>query len=935
MSDSSFTAPSLTELGNLLPAYDIEAFIAEGGMGAVYKARQRSLHRDVAIKVLPSELGADPAFRSSFETEARAMARLNHPNLISVFDSGETAGLLYIVMEYIPGKSLFHSAHNRNVDPVQAADLVAGICQGLAHAHDNGIIHRDVKPANILLTPKRQPKLGDFGLARQAGPTSQGLAMGTPGYTAPEVTQNPDNADRRSDIFAAGVILYELLTGKSPEPKSPPPSKVAGSDPALDVIWKTATQPDPADRYPSAAAMASALEMWKHSVVGQPAETSRRKRRKNTTKLPANWSLARNLTIIAVLIVGIAITWREYQRVQAERLAPKNAATKAAPAPAPDATNPAPPPEPEKPDEPLTIFTPPEEEPELSIFTAPDSTPTSETPTTTESSSPTDTPAQSLLRLRQKLISGDRDEMPVGTLQHGDSDYFHVTFPMTWPEARRFAKSFGGHIAMVKSAADLDWISAQIPDAADPRKSSFWLSTSKTLTRGWLAADATAWPLKSPPRGEGKYAAINRTAEIHAETDSATHPFLIQWHRNGKNPADLAEILPRTASSLTQTVPLFPHDTVAVADRHVLIVSEPITATRARELAELGGGHLYVPSTQSEADWIMKAIAKINAPDGLWIGANREGMEWKWNTGESWTFAQWTSESPSGNGTALTIIPNEGWADKGPAELASGYVIEWSNPPISEPTLSTTSTTAELREKAGALILTLDQRRQAALAKNVKSLTWDLDVWLRDNNKGEILRWKPGVEFLKKRIRRNRIPSRLPKVSDERFPARMLKLVRDAGKKEDAVDLEFLDKVATIRDAYVERLAAIRDAEFDRGQIDLARNLADTIKSAADTNKWAESFEKVVRKIDTSLPPITVISAIYGSGGKDADVTDRVTELIEKEQRNFWVNPGDLGADPNPGWNKGLTIVFQIDGKKDKKWWGENNEVKLSEFSNQ
>ncbi|MEI6605508.1 MAG: serine/threonine-protein kinase, partial [Verrucomicrobiota bacterium] len=190
MSQPSFNAPDIEVLGGLLPAFDFECLIAKGGMGAVYKAKQRSLSRDVAIKILPPEVGNDPLFRRSFETEARAMARLNHPNLISVYDSGAVENMLYIVMEYVPGKSLYHSSYGQMVDPMQAVQLIQGICAGLSHAHENGIIHSDIKPANILLTPKAEPKIGDFGLVRLAGSEGTGLVMGTPGYTAPEVLAN-------------------------------------------------------------------------------------------------------------------------------------------------------------------------------------------------------------------------------------------------------------------------------------------------------------------------------------------------------------------------------------------------------------------------------------------------------------------------------------------------------------------------------------------------------------------------------------------------------------------------------------------------------------------------------------------------------------------------------------------------------------------------
>jgi serine/threonine protein kinase len=257
-----FEAPSLETLNALLPAYAFELLIAQGGMGAVYKARQRSLDRDVAVKILPPVFSADASFRKSFETEARAMARMNHPNLISVIDSGDLGDMLYIVMEYVPGKSLYHSAYGMQVDPPQAVELVMGICQGLAHAHDNGILHRDIKPANILLTTKAQPKIGDFGLALPTDSDGPGLIMGTPGYTAPELMRHPESADRRSDLYAVGVILYELLTGERYRPDSRPPSLVCGCDTTLDRICRCATNPNPGLRYADCHAFASDLASW-------------------------------------------------------------------------------------------------------------------------------------------------------------------------------------------------------------------------------------------------------------------------------------------------------------------------------------------------------------------------------------------------------------------------------------------------------------------------------------------------------------------------------------------------------------------------------------------------------------------------------------------------------------------------------------------------
>ena len=258
---AAFEAPEPARLAPLFPGYEIECLIAMGGMGAVYKARQLSLDRLVAIKILPREFGEDESFRANFEAEAKAMARLNHPNLIGVYDFGEVSGMLFIIMEFVPGQTLFHSAHGIAIAPEAAARIVIGVCQGLAHAHEHGILHRDIKPGNILLDQQARPKIGDFGLARPIGTAVKvgETIFGTPHYTAPEVLNHPNRVDARADIFSVGVVLHEMLTGRLPATDSRPPSVICGCDARFDAIIRRSTHPVPDHRYPSAGEMAKDL----------------------------------------------------------------------------------------------------------------------------------------------------------------------------------------------------------------------------------------------------------------------------------------------------------------------------------------------------------------------------------------------------------------------------------------------------------------------------------------------------------------------------------------------------------------------------------------------------------------------------------------------------------------------------------------------------
>lgn len=318
MSHSTFNAPGLETLAELLPQYGIESFIAQGGMGAVYKARQLSLDRDVAIKVLPIELGKDADFRESFITEAKAMARLNHPNLLGVFDYGDVEGMPYIVMEYVEGGSLHEAAWNRAIEPVAAVAIVKGICDGLAHAHENGIVHRDIKPSNILLTTKAEPKVADFGLAQASDAAESGIMMGTPGYTAPEVFHDYSQAGHLADIYSVGVILHQLLTGIDPAGSSGPPTKATGNL-RLDAIWNKATHITPSQRYRSVLEMATDLDKWASAIKAQkkPAISAGQTTYQPTTRsMPS--AKSGGGVFVKVLVIGILLIvgFFTYQKLQ-------------------------------------------------------------------------------------------------------------------------------------------------------------------------------------------------------------------------------------------------------------------------------------------------------------------------------------------------------------------------------------------------------------------------------------------------------------------------------------------------------------------------------------------------------------------------------------------------------------------------------------------
>lgn len=268
--------PSTAELDGLIPAYEFTDYIDSGGMGTVYKAVQRSLNRVVAVKLLPKNHIEKEGFKERFKREAEALARLNHPNIVSVYDCGETAeGQLYYVMEFVSGTDLHHLLRRDPPGPQQIVQIIGQVCEALQHAHEQGIVHRDIKPANILIDERGRVKVVDFGLAKILGQkavnhTATGMAIGTPEYIAPEALDDSAKVDHRADIYSLGVMTYELFTGHLPKGEWELPSACSGTDKRVDTLVSRAMQHNPERRYQSVGDITQVLNLllkncdWRH-----------------------------------------------------------------------------------------------------------------------------------------------------------------------------------------------------------------------------------------------------------------------------------------------------------------------------------------------------------------------------------------------------------------------------------------------------------------------------------------------------------------------------------------------------------------------------------------------------------------------------------------------------------------------------------------------
>ncbi len=270
--------PSLADIARHFPQLEILELLGTGGMGAVYKARQREIDRLVALKILPLEAGSDPGFAERFTREARALAKLSHPNIVALHEFGHVDGLHYFIMEFVDGLNLRQLEQAGRLSAREALQIIPQICEALQFAHDEGIVHRDIKPENVLLDKKGRVKIADFGLARILGHEPEDFrltrareVMGTPHYMAPEQVEKPQTVDHRADIYSLGVVFYEMLTGELPLGKFAPPSQKVQIDVRLDEVVMRALEKEPARRYQHASEVKTDMETI---MTHQPALTT-------------------------------------------------------------------------------------------------------------------------------------------------------------------------------------------------------------------------------------------------------------------------------------------------------------------------------------------------------------------------------------------------------------------------------------------------------------------------------------------------------------------------------------------------------------------------------------------------------------------------------------------------------------------------------------
>jgi len=272
--------PPLGEIAQHFPQLEILECLGRGGMGVVYRARQPQLNRLVALKILAPEKEKGAEFAERFAREARALARLSHQNIVTIYDFGKLDGLYYLLMEHVDGVSLRQLLQAKQITPEEALAIVPRICEALQYAHEHGVVHRDIKPENILLNREGQVKIADFGIAKVTGAglgqptiTREQQVIGTAPYMAPEQVEHPERVDHRADIYSLGVVFYEMLTGELPLGNFAAPSCKVQIDVRLDEVVLKALEKEPTRRYQGAGLLKTDVENITGTRAGEKPVT--------------------------------------------------------------------------------------------------------------------------------------------------------------------------------------------------------------------------------------------------------------------------------------------------------------------------------------------------------------------------------------------------------------------------------------------------------------------------------------------------------------------------------------------------------------------------------------------------------------------------------------------------------------------------------------
>lgn len=726
----SWTPPTPEELQRLLPPYEVISLLGCGGMGAVYRARQLSLDRPVAIKILPPQDGGDTEFAERFKNEARSMARMNHPCIVGVYDFGETAdGQLYLVIEFIDGTDVAQMIlANGKLPPDHALAIAAHVCDALHYAHSHGVIHRDIKPANVLINREGQVKVCDFGLAKATdraalGITRTNVAMGTPDFVAPEALITGMEVDHRADLYSLGVTLYHMLTGEVPRGMFKLPSQKVGADARFDAIIRRAMESDVGDRYQSARDIRADLDQIlctpmtpSESAPGAPQVAGTGTTRNRPVMKQSRPVTARAKSVTAssqpVLNRGTGAPGSSTvppgpspakgvpHKVVVQQLSAGHAASPAAiPASVPMCAG-------------AIAPTSADYDPGLSEGAIPPRKSQAVMVSAVAAGiavmaaigwfvlGAAKTPAASAASPSAPGLKAAEakpapvvviDQSPWKREAQANRGHRYQVFEerTSWTEAKARAEKLGGHLATITAKPEADFIRKNYLGGPGTQ---FWIGGHADDNGQWTWVTGEAWNFEEwgEHKTRGKY-----PYRLRASGPISDSCLEYVWDESSIAPGGWANASDRSQGParcgyLVEWDDLgVPLQTLIFRGHRYQLFPEVVGWDEAREAAEKLGGHLATLAKKEENEWVLLTFGKLLALGNttVFLGGIQkdEKSGWQWVTGETWSYEAWSPGQPDHKNTGYPFIvkflrgPKIGW-DDAPARGSKGmYLVEWDN----------------------------------------------------------------------------------------------------------------------------------------------------------------------------------------------------------------------------------------------------------------
>lgn len=813
MSNHPFNAPSLEEMNGLLAGYVFESQLSANEVGAVYYALQKSLHRHVALKLFSKTKGSDESFLASLKLASSKMEELEHPNLIGFIDSGLIDGMPFLVMEFVPGKSLHRSTHGHAIDFKQAQSITEEICDGLAYAHGHGVVHGNLMPLNILLTQSASPKIGNFAMGRGIHTLSD---VDIPShFSAPEVLAGEPHTIA-SDVYSLGAMLYELITATPWRVGAPRASELEGIPQAVHAVIEKACASDPAQRHGGATEFSEALrkastnKLEQGHVAVAPAARSNAMQMVMSTSGSGLWL---KIVVIIVLLFAIKQVW-DYRKAAEQRVQiTSNGDSQAA----------------GKNDSNFEMTKRQRETREQSPTPQPQHNP---------EAFPDDpeTPMESLARLRDALVAGTFGELPIGSLSMGGTHLFLVEEAMSWDEAVAYAHQHGGTLALPTDAPA--WAN-QEPFAGK----SLWLGAGRGGSDAYTMLNAEVWQPSMPPIGNGSHLHLDSRGSFRMAPASTSMAYVIQW-AEGSKPMSLDDLLVACAKTMRSDKAVYPPGTIASGARHYLPVSRPMTWGEAALMAQSAGGRLMVISDDRESLEVRNLTSLLLAGPRYWMGAQLLGENWHWSSGEPWRAVEWINISnAASDGAAMVLKVGSGLDAMNASAMAEGLIIEWSDDaetnkagagvqvlPLASP--------SELTETARKLVAKVEVDKETAHKNNTDKLAWDLTAHLRGLNKSMQELWAPEIEKLKSCVQNNRLLKETIDTSGATLSPFMADLCDYLIRKQGEIDEQHLKSLQVIYASYLKKLGEIEEQAKARGQVKAQLAASELIANSQNLDAW-------------------------------------------------------------------------------------------------